>query len=284
MQGQHGRFRAVGLALVLVLALALAMLPAACDAVVTCASDLDCDGSTCTAGECPSLVASHSTCRADAVEVTEAVLRGLTGNDCGDCAAMAPHVNAAALEATMACPKRLAALVAQIRHETQGFTQMRHPTLMRAGGVMLPVAALRLACSQLPALYGAFETEFASCNDVATDPCSCGTEEQVVDLAALPQWAIRIAAWYLSAGAAAAPPTIGLTCGDLRSTAMDDGAGTWQGWVSTAFPGTGFHKVSSCIAGVAAADTGRADRMDNYILARRYFDNTYGNAPWCSRR
>lgn len=243
-----------------------------------CASHLECDAETNSEGLC---VDPHAACAAEQLgSFTADDLRALMGGRCFNCDAYHAILEPLLLEYRMDCPLRLSALVAQMRHETDGFRAFYSPNGHKGGALHLPPASLRAACRANSDIREAFEAHFSGdgesvhsqCNAAAgnDDVCDCGSSEEVGLIAAGPEVAFLSAVWWFAEGAA---DEHGTACGDLRYAA-DVGVGQWEGWVSSAFPGEGYHRISTCVYGFSA-DEGREQRQQFYATARQHFDANY---------
>jgi len=250
---------------------------AVCHSHDECAATLECDHETNQAGVC---VDPHAACAANALaSFTANDLKGLMGGDCFDCQTHFDILQPLLAEYRFECPLRLAALAAQMRHETNGFRSFYVPEGNKGGALHLSPEHLRDACRANTAVREQFEAHFTD-NDIVHSPCGaspgndamcdCGSDEEVGLIAAQPAVAFTTALWWFVEGAADA---YGTPCSDLRYAA-DEGIGRWEGWVSSAFPGEGFHRTSTCIYGFSA-DEGREQRVRHYTTARLYYDPTY---------
>ena len=261
-------------------ALCGALCPLKCDTGVACAAHGDCVSGRCS--ETFTCASGHEACDASKVSLSSAAqLTGLMGGTCSNCGSLLIPFQAAAAEYHMECKLRLAAFAAVVRKGTSALTSFSREEPAgsgewTAGAVPLTTQHQRLACAAVSGLSDAFATEFDTCPTAGSNPCACGTSAEVAAIIALPQWAFRVAAWYMAEGATAAH---GEPCGDLRFDA-DDGAGGYEGWVSRNFPGSGFFKVATCVYGFQLfADPALRQRVDYFVDAMRFLQPSY--APRC---
>eukprot|EP01029_Cantina_marsupialis_P028800 TRINITY_DN778016_c0_g1_i1.p1 TRINITY_DN778016_c0_g1~~TRINITY_DN778016_c0_g1_i1.p1 ORF type:complete len:311 (-),score=103.95 TRINITY_DN778016_c0_g1_i1:501-1433(-) len=167
--------------------------------------------------------------------LTEQNLKDIGGCTTG-CDGFVSPVNTALSKYNLDCPKREAAFLAQIRHETAGFTSFIQTADDGAGAIHMLPANFRYACRKIPEIEEAFKTRFTTCTKA--DSCECGEDSEAAQLIAEPDFAFLTAAWWFDSGSA---ELLGKTeCADLGSDA-DIGLGVWGP------PQTGYNLISYCI-------------------------------------
>ncbi|KAL9644562.1 hypothetical protein ABK040_009426 [Willaertia magna] len=153
-------------------------------------------------------------------------------------------------------PKRIAAFLAQVRHETANLQTFYQPIDGGAGAIHMIPANYRIACKQLPALEAAFREKFGE-NCDKSNVCDCGSNSEAAEIVGQPQFAFLTAGWWFKTGS---KQLLGSPCGDLRTDA-DIGLGSQD-------PLTGYYKISRCIFG-GSQDAGLQQRVNYYQQAMR---------------
>lgn len=172
-----------------------------------------------------------------------------------DLTSFLPYIQTALNQYDMKTPLRIAAFLAQVRHETAGLTSFYQPADNGAGAIHMLPANFRIACAGIPSLRQAFANTFSSC--ASSDKCSCGTDVAAGQVVSQNAYSFLTGAWWFVQGS---KEIMGWTsCGDLRVNA-DQGLG------SPGSPGTGYYEISRCIFG-NGADAGLAQRISYYRLA-----------------
>ncbi|GBG82692.1 hypothetical protein CBR_g36222 [Chara braunii] len=195
------------------------------------------------------------------VTLTECQLRTIMGGACPNCKYYYPHLVKAMERFDLNCPDRIAAFLAQVRHETGGLGTLFQPSDCGAGGIhMIPSNFPSFLSGEgaLADLVAQFQQYGLSAIPEASlalgTPCT-GQKLCASKLVQLPENAFVTAAWWFATGARKNMAHLG--CQDLR---LDADAG-----LGTASPPTGFYQISQCIYGdITLPGCGMAQRVQYY--------------------
>ncbi|KAI9217467.1 hypothetical protein BC828DRAFT_391094 [Blastocladiella britannica] len=236
------------------------------------------------------------------VQLTACDLANIMGGPalCKYCNFYVGPINQALASAGMACPSRIAAFLAQMRHETQHLDKLWQPADNGAGTVSLyTICVLRIethtATTRIGSLHLIPNNFHTAINDLpqlyddvlaylpqqllSSDPASSASlrrinikllgaalqtngplQQLLASVVARPQNAFKAGTWWFAKGA---KKTLGFQgCGDLRS---DSDAGLGLPGDASNDP-SGFFRVSQCIFG-GMADAGLGQRIDYYLDA-----------------
>ncbi|KAI9188712.1 hypothetical protein H9P43_000133 [Blastocladiella emersonii ATCC 22665] len=162
---------------------------------------------------------------------------------------------------------RLAAFLAQLRHETAALATLFQPADGGAGGIHMIPLHFAAAVAQIPRLRDAVRTEPVYRDLTQADWDSMATnatmQRLIGNLIQRPEHAFLAAGWWFTRAAA---ERLDPKCGDLRRAA-DDGLGVKINETA----GTGYYEVSRCIFG-SLNDAGLAQRVSYYQSARALTD------------
>lgn len=166
-----------------------------------------------------------------------------------DLTSFLPYIQTALNTYDMKTPLRIAAFLAQVRHETAGLSTFYQPADNGAGAIHMLPQNFRIACAEIPSLRQAMTSAYGS--------CSGGSDVAAGQIVAQLPYTFLTGGWWFVQGS---KEIMGWTsCGDLRVNA-DQGLG------SPGTPGTGYYEISRCIFG-NGPDAGLAQRISYYRLA-----------------
>ncbi|KAI9150981.1 hypothetical protein H9P43_009596 [Blastocladiella emersonii ATCC 22665] len=212
-----------------------------------------------------------------ATTLTECDLTAFMGGalSCPYCAYYLPYINSALRESAMHCPLRIAAFLAQVRHETQSLRRMWQPADNGAGALHLLPSNFPAAVRDIPALRDAVRAVVPATATPAGDDVDvpamaariksdAAMQQAVGAVIARPEFAFRTAAWWFTTGAGNVLGFAG--CGDLRRNA-DQGLGGPAAMVDGGGGApSGLYGISPCIFGTST-DPGWSQRLQYYMEA-----------------
>ncbi|KAL7751055.1 hypothetical protein RI367_003635 [Sorochytrium milnesiophthora] len=175
---------------------------------------------------------------------------------CPYCLYYYPHVMEAMARYNMTSPQRIAAFLAQIRHETAGLSTLWQHLDNGAGGIHMIPTNFPAAIAGIPQLNNTFNVQYAGSLPLGNIASDTTLQYRVALFIMRAEHAFLTAGWWFASGAQQILGSNG--CGDLRQDA-DSGIGE---------PNTpsGYYKISLCIFG-SLADQGLPQRVSYYQSA-----------------